>query len=242
MDTKLIDDRVNIVVEEQFGEFDALISAVQHVATSNPPAAQRVILCNNLVVGLTARIEESLRQIFVENLRIIEECEFTFFDLKAELQKASFGSSILELKKSIDWETGRKRSKQLFDLLSGFSSFKLPVASIVNNQGNMRTAEVTEIAKRFGINGLWRAVASDGKFAAEWGEDSIQRLEGKIVQKWNAVFDERDNVVHRVSQANGWSTDVIIEHIEFAKHVVGTIGAVVAADCITWFEELASRK
>lgn len=242
MSAKLVYDRINLVVEEQFGEFDALIGAVRHVEQSSPTPAQRVILCNNLVVGLTARIEESLRQIFVEYLNIIQECKYTFFDLKPDLQRASYSSCVLELKNVGDWDVNRRRIKDLFDLLSGVSDFKLPVASIINNQGNMRSAQVTDIAKRFGVTGLWLSVASDSDVLADWDDDNVRRLEGRVIQKWNAVFDERDNAVHKVSQASGWSPDIIVSHIDFAKKVVRAIGLIVAADCDKWLKDLNGSK
>jgi len=238
MDSHAIIARLSVVVEEQLDEFDALWSAVDHVAQSSPSAKQRVILCNNLVVGLTARIEEALREIFMEYLRVVEDCDAAFSDFKDELQKSSFGSAIVALKKNGSWDDAKRKTKDLHDLLSGAHIFKLAAVTIVNNQVNMRSAEITDIAKRLGLNGIWRHVVVDEWFAAQWGEDHLARLEGMVVQKWNAVFDERDNVVHRVSQANGWSTSVIMEHIEFSKQVVRSLGFAVAKDCKDWHDSL----
>ncbi len=238
MDSHTISARLAVVVEEQLDEFDALCSAVNHVADSSPSAKQRVILCNNLVVGLTARIEEALREIFIEYLRVVEECDAAFSDFKIELQKSSFGSAIVALKKNDNWEEATRKTKDLHDLLSGARIFKLAAVTIVNNQGNMRSAEVSEIAKRLGLTGIWRHVIVDEWFAAHLGEDHLARLEGMVIQKWNAVFDERDNVVHRVSQANGWGIDVIIEHIEFSKQVVRSLGFAAAKDCVDWHDAL----
>jgi hypothetical protein len=70
------------------------------------------------------------------------------------------------------------------------------------------------------------------------GEDDLSRLESLIIKKWNELFDERDNVVHRVSQANGWSADVIIDYIEFLKKVVERIGVIVSEDCLNWHVKL----
>lgn len=234
MEPHLISQRFAATVDEQLSEFDALKSAVMHVAHSAPGPTQRVILCNSLVVGLTARIEEALRQICNEYLRIVEDCHATFFDFKDDLKKASFSSALMSLKKNENWDDAKRKIKELDELLSGERSFKLAVALLVNNQGNMRSSEVTDIAKRIGLNGLWRAVAADQWFVERLGEDNTARLEGLIVQKWNAVFDERDNVVHRVSQANGWSTDVIDEHIDFCRHVVKVIGSIFNIDCSQW--------
>lgn len=234
MDSFAINTRLTVVIEEQLGEFDALWSAVDHVSQSSPSAKQRIILCNNLVVGLTARIEEALREIFMEYLRVVEDCEAAFLDFRDELQKSSFGSAVVALRKNGSWEDAKRKTKDLNDLLSGGRVFKLAAVTIVNNQGNMRSAEVTDIAKRFGLNGIWREVVSDEWFAPQLGEDHLVRLEGMVIQKWNAVFDERDNVVHRVSQANGWGTDVIKDNIEFSKQVVRSIGVVVAKDCADW--------
>lgn len=240
MDTHAINARLSAVVDEQLSEFDALKSAVDHVERSSPSARQKVILCNNLVVGLTARIEEALREIFMEYLRVVEDCDASFFEFKDELQKSSFGCAIMALKKNGNWDEAYKKTKELHDLLSGSRIFKLAAETIVNNQGNMRSAEVTDIAKRLGLNGIWRHVVVDEWFAAQFGEDQLVRLEGIVIQKWNAVFDERDNVVHRVSQANGWSPSVITEHIELCKQVVRSLGFAVAKDCTDWHDSLTA--
>lgn len=240
MDSHAINARISAVVDEQLREFDALWSAVDHVEESSPSARQKVILCNNLVVGLTARIEEALREIFMEYLRVVEECDGSFFAFKDELQKSSYEAAIVALKKNVNWDEACKKTKELHDLLSGNRIFKLSAETIVNNQGNMRSAEVTTIAKRLGLNSIWRLVVVDDWFAVQFGEDHLVRLEGMAIQKWNAVFDERDNVVHRVSQASGWSPSVITEHIEFCKNVVRSLGSVVAKDCTDWHDSVTA--
>jgi|AntAceMinimDraft_1070359.scaffolds.fasta_scaffold76289_1 hypothetical protein len=131
MDSHAINARLSAVVDEQLSEFDALRSAVDHVEKSSPSARQKVILCNNLVVGLTARIEEALREIFMEYLRVVEDCDASFFELKDGLQKSSFGSAIVALKKNGNWDEAYKKTKELHDLLSGNSIFKLAVENIV---------------------------------------------------------------------------------------------------------------
>ena len=176
----------------------------------------------------------------MEYLRVVEECEAAFLDFREELQKSSFGSAVVALRKNGSWEDAKKKTKDLNDLLSGGKVFKLAAVTIVNNQGNMRSAEVTDIAKRFGLKGIWREVVIDEFFAPRLGEDHLARLESLVIQKWNAVFDERDNVVHRVSQASGWGTDVIKENIESSKQVVRSIGVVVAKDCTDWHGSLST--
>jgi hypothetical protein len=240
MDTLTINTRLAVVIDEQLGEFEALGSAVAHVAQSSPSSKQRVILCNNLVVGLTARIEEALRETFMEYLRVVEDCDAEFADFKDALKKSSLEFAVVALKKYGSWDEAKRKTRDLHDLLSGRSVFKLAAETIVNNQGNMRSAEVTDIAKRLGLNKIWREIARDAWFAAQLGEDHLARLEGMVILKWNSIFDERDNVVHRVSQANGWSASVIIDHIEFSKQVVRSIGYVVTKDCTDWHDSLTA--
>jgi hypothetical protein len=234
MTPDVIRRRLEVVVEEQLLEFDALKGAVLHVAHSSPSSAQRVILCNTLVVGLTARIEESFRQLFVEYLRIVEECPANFFDLRSDLRDYCFESAVFALKRKADWDEAKRRNGELAHLLSGASDFKLEKARIVDNQGNMRSKEVTAVAKRFGVNSVWKLIAQAQSLIDEIGEDDLSRLESLIIKKWNELFDERDNVVHRVSQANGWSVDVIVDYIEFLKKVVARMGVIVSEDCVNW--------
>ncbi|MCA3436888.1 MAG: hypothetical protein INF48_06165 [Rhodobacter sp.] len=230
--------RLEVVVEEQLREFDALKGAVLHVKDSSPSSVQRVILCNTLVVGLTARIEESFRQLFVEYLKIVEECSASFHDLRSELRDCCFEAAVHALKSKADWDEAKRKNVDLTHLLSGASDFKLEKARIVNNQGNMRSKEVTAVAKRFGVHGVWELIAQAQSLVDEMGEDDLSRLEGLIIKKWNELFDERDNVVHRVSQANGWSADFIVDYIEFLKKVVTRMGVIVSEDCLNWHVSL----
>ncbi len=81
MNADEIFQRFMLVQQEQLSAFDGLADAVDHVAHSRPSPRQRVILSNNLVVGLTARIEEALRECFKEYLLVAQECDLLFTEM-----------------------------------------------------------------------------------------------------------------------------------------------------------------
>lgn len=229
-----ISERFALVVDEQLQEFGALKTAVEHVNQSNPAAIQRVILCNNLVVGLTARVEESLRQVFSEYLKIVEDSDAKFFQFRESLKKSAFESALVSLKRRDDWENVERKVGELHALLSGETEFRLAVVTIVDNQGNMRSSQVTDIAKRIGVDKIWIRISDEEIFSNSMNEEKIDRRANLIIQKWNEIFDERDRVVHRVSQASGWSVDKIIEHITFCEQIVKKVGSILSDDCMEW--------
>lgn len=238
MDVDDVRKNVGLIVEEQILAFGELESAVMHVANSSPSPSQRVILCNNLVVGLTARIEEAIRQIFSEYIRGVEGSDATFYELSPLLRESGYAASVKQLRRKCDWDDAKANAKALDTLLSGATEFSLAVSEIVFNQGNMRSAEVTDISKRIGISELWRKIAEENSFNSLFDEEDGERLLGMVVAKWNGIFDERDAVVHRVSQASGWSTDKLVENIQFCRAVIKTIGSIFVDEFAIWYSHV----
>ena len=166
-------------------------------------------------------------------------------EMRPELQKASYKGALealRRLEKTRDWQSAAVTIGELQDCLSGTKRFQLEIERVIDNQGNMRSKQITDIAQRFGITDFWGSIALAESFKEYFGGSTVDTRKTQIIQKWNGIFDERDLVVHRVSQANVWSAEMILEHITFAKLVVEQIGTSLASDCDSWIRECDGRR
>lgn len=235
--------RFTLLSEEQNSAFDKLIEAANYVGNSKANREIRVILSNYIVVALTARIEESFRSSLLEYLKIAQSSEYRFSELREALQKSAYRSSIENLRTlQSDRKAAQSELVALSECLEDKVEFRLPQQQLVYNQGNMRSAEVTALCKRFGISDIWHKVSSSKSTLDYFGEDEASRCQSFVIEKWNGIFDERDLVVHQVSAASGWAAEVIIEHVEFCKVIFLEFSRSVSDECKIWLEECAVRR
>lgn len=207
-----------------------LAEVLQYIETNKPNARLRVVLLNNTIVTLTATVEEILRGLFQEYLSILENNFVDYRKLRKDLQKSNLECTIQALRKSVDLKDATVMVTSLSTCMNGLLGYRLLKERLVYNQGNFRSTQVTEIAKSFGISCLWRKICDSSEIEDYIGEAALDMRETRLLAKWNEVFEERDLVVHRVSQANGWAPERINESIRLSRLVVKRISVCLLKD------------
>src|SRR5713226_2463659 len=86
-------------IEDDWKEALATLDAVvTHVADSNPAAALKIVILNNVIVALVSTTEEALRELFQEYLKIIEATFENHQRLRLDIQKANLECGIQQLR------------------------------------------------------------------------------------------------------------------------------------------------
>ena len=230
---KDLTQRFDAIIGDYEAALDTLAEVLQHIEATKPDARLRVVMLNNTIVALTATIEEALRGLFQEYLSILEESFEDHRELRRALQKANLDRAIQYLKKCKtdgDFKPAATVVSNLAMCLNGQSGYRLLKERIVYNQGNFRSLQVTEISKDVGFSDLWRSVCDCTEVDDYTGEAIVETRVTRLTAKWNEVFDERDLVVHRISQASGWAPERIQESIDLSRLVVKRISICLSKD------------
>lgn len=221
----------NSIIGDHDLAVSTLTDVLNYVEVNNPDAKLRIVILNNTIVALCATIEEILRALFTEYLTVLEANFEDFRLLRMDLQRANLNCAVQELKKMNKSEEDLKAATLVVTGLSiclnGRAGYRLLKESLVSNRGNFRSCQVTEISKNIGLPGLWRRVCDSPAIEDYTGEANLPTREMRLITKWNELFDERDLVVHRVSQASGWATNRIKESITLCSMVLRRV-----AECL----------
>jgi len=226
-------ERFDAIVSDFKSALHTLGGVLGYVAATGPAAELRVLILNNNIVALTAMIEEALRGLFREYLSILEESIDDHRELRETLQKANLESAIQKLKKHSrepDFKGAAILVSNLERCLNGRAGYQLLKEEITYNQGNFRSKQVTEMSKSVGITNLWRWVCDCSLVEDTTGESNLDARVTRTTATWNEIFDERDLVVHRISQASGWGAERIEQSIYLGAIVVERVAACLAAD------------
>jgi len=73
-------------------------------------------------------------------------------------------------------------------------------------------------------------------FTEYFGDDDVDRRLTIFTTKWNEVFDERDTIIHRVSQASGWADERIRQAIELFLLVIRRVSECLIVDADSFAE------
>jgi len=73
------------------------------------------------------------------------------------------------------------------------------------------------------------------------GETVLDSRVERLAARWNEIFDERDTIVHRLSQASGWSDDKIREAAKLTVLVMKRLSEVLAEDADHLISEHTNR-
>lgn len=191
-------------------------------------------MTNSVIVSALSTAEEAFREVFIEALNILEQYVPTHDHLHNQLKKANSEKSIDLVKKLL--KEGKKADatlalRGLSRCLNSEPGYKLATTELTDNKGNFRSSQLTEISKSLGINEIWKLIAS-GPAVSELlgGETDIDRATTILINDWNALFDERDLIVHRVSRASGWGSERVKAAIELAQLVLSRLSAVLEAE------------
>ena len=199
--------RFDAIIDDFEAALATLSEVLEHVEETKPNSRLRVVMLNNTIVALTATIEEALRGLFQEYLSILEESFEDHRRLRQALQKANLDCAIQDLRKyknNEDFNTAAIVVSNLEKCLTGQPGYQLLKEQLTYNQRNFKSHQVTEISKNVGISSLWQQIC-DGREIEEFtGETIVDARVTRLTGDWNKIFDERDLVVHRISQASGW--------------------------------------
>lgn len=221
-------------IEDDWKEALATLDAVlTHVADSNPAAPLRIVILNNVIVALVSTTEEALRELFQEYLKIIEKRFENHQCLRLDIQKANLECGIQQLreyKTEADLAKAAGIVRELSKCLNGEAGYMLFKEELTYNKSNFRSSQLTETAKNMGIHKMWSSISDCSDVEAYTGESVLETRVNKLIAAWNAVFDERDLVVHNISKASGWGAVKIREAMTLFLLIMARISAYLVAD------------
>jgi len=225
--------RFDAIIDDFEVAIATLSEVLQHGEETKPNNRLRVVMLNNTIVALTATIEEALRGLFQEYLSILEESFVDHRRLRQALQKANLDCAIQDLRKyknNEDFKTAAIVVSNLEKCLTGQPGYQLLKAQLTYNQRNFKSQQVTEISKNVGISSLWQQICDCREIEEFTGETIVDARVTRLTGDWNRIFEERDLVVHRISQASGWASELIQLSIEISKIVVKRIASCLSID------------
>ena len=184
---------------------------------NQPDAGLRVLMVNSVIVGTVSVVEEILRQLFIEYLTIVEKSIDSHKKLRGTLRDINTQKYVENLRKLVKEKNEIDAIKLLDELrrcLNGEQNYHLAKEAISYNKGNFRSDQLTEIAKNIGLSEVWMKISDDATVSEYTGITVGKPCVTKLIYEWNLIYDERDLVVHRISQANGWSAQRVMLGID----------------------------
>jgi hypothetical protein len=228
-------------IEDDFHNALATLEAVlKHVDDTKPAPSLRIVILNNVIVALISSTEETLRDLFEEYLTILEESFANHLWLRENLKKANLECAIQllnEHKRDADFHNAASLVKDLSTCLNGEPSYHLLKDQLTFNRGNFRSGQLTETAKNSGVSKLWSNICECEEVEAYTGESVLDSRVRKLTGAWNSLFDERDVIVHRVSQASGWGAPRILDAMSLSRLVVQRVVSCLVADISNLLEQ-----
>jgi hypothetical protein len=228
-------------VKEDIQNALALVKSVLCFVDTNQASPEiRVAILNNLIVSLVSIIEEGVRSLFVEYLAIIEENVGNYHMIRKNTTDSNIKCAAELLAQSVKPQKkidGLFIAKELIKCLENASGFKLFKNEITHNRNNMRTEQVGNIAKSVGLEKFWESVRSRQEARDFFPDKNDVQVEQSMLQKWNELFDERDIIVHQISQANGWGQTKISPYISFLDTMATCITYCLADDAKAFLEK-----
>lgn len=225
--------RLQAILDDFNEAVRVLRDGLQLISNGDGSADVKVMLLNSSIVSLSAVVEETIRSLLGEYLTVIRENYPDHRKLRADLQKANIDAAIDEIRGSKipgGAVTMARIAANIEHCLIGRDDYILHVERLTYNKGNFKSGEVTSVFKRAGLSSTWQIIC-DHQIIADWtGLDSNDARMTEIINQWNAIFDERDLVAHRISQASGWSGQRISQSVELCQLVLGRVVALLVAD------------
>ena len=218
-------------VREEFSDALATLDKVLVLGSDRrTDPTVRVSLFNSVIVAIVSTAEESLKDLFRTYLDILEQNIDRHSYLPNFLQTSNLdgGVAILRAILKSDRSTAANIAAQVAQCLTGGVGYVLFKDELTNNRGNFRSSQVTSIAKNVGLGEIWQAIADSAEVESLTGEAEVLPRTNDLIRRWNEVYDERDTIVHRISQANGWAEGRIREAMALFKCVIGRV-----ADCLS---------
>lgn len=234
-------ERFGAVLDDGKQTLANLSRVLAFIDAAKPDGPLLVLMINSVIVSSASAVEETIRQLFEEYLSILEEGIASHKRLRDDLRKANYEKSIHDLKRmlAVDDVVAIQKLEELRKCVTGEESYRLAKSTLANNQGNFRSQQVTELAKQLGIKDIWAIMLNDVTVADHVGLDVGPRCVQFFISEWNDVFNERDTVVHRLSQATGWGADKIEHSIQMFTLALTRMTHCLAADADKLLDEEA---
>ena len=224
--------RIQIIEDEFKRALAVLDDVLNYIEGHKPQPALRVMMLNNTIVALVSIIEETLRDLFKVYLTILEEGFTDYRWLRPQLRSANLESAVQLLREhrsESDFDSSAV-VKDLARCLDGASDFRLFKEELTYNKGNFRSRQLTDMAKNVGIERLWEQTCDSPEVEAYTGDAALETRVNKITALWNAVFDERDLVVHSISKASGWGAERIRQAAALFSLIIMRVAASLVRD------------
>jgi len=230
-------------IEPVLGDYESaiatLVASLDHIATTRPEPTLRVMFLNNVIVSLVSISEETLRSLFQRYLYCLQELVDNHGVLRKELQRRNARQGV-ELLRKLEAPTDSWRALEIIEKLSrclaNTPNFELFREALTFNQGNFRSGQITEVAKNCGMIEFLKTTCDCPSFTEYFGDDDVDRRLTIFTTKWNEVFDERDTIIHRVSQASGWADERIRQAIELFLLVIRRVSECLIVDADSFAE------
>lgn len=233
MNSTEVEDRFTAALNDFRTAVQSLIEALEFSVKAPIPTVATILL-NSGIVTLVSALEESIRNLVVEYLRVIGEISDDFRSLRTDLQKASVLAYVDEIKENRDdYNLIARAIDGLRKCVVGDADFIFLERRISYNRGNFKSTEVTDVVSRLGIRETWRLVCIDESLEEITGIVNLEARRNEVISKWNELFDERDVIVHRLSQASGWGLERIKASAGLTSAVVTRLARVLADDAIS---------
>lgn len=219
------------IIEDEFKRALAVLDDVlNYIEGYKPQPALRVMMLNNTIIALASIIEETLRDLFKVYLTILEEGFTDYRWLRAQLRSANLESATQLLREHRSDFDSSAVVRDLARCLDGASDFRLFKEELTYNKGNFRSRQLTDTAKNVGIERLWEQICDSAEVEAYTGDTVLETRVNKITALWNAVFDERDLVVHSISKASGWGAERIRQAAALFSLIIMRVAASLVRD------------
>jgi hypothetical protein len=230
--TVAIPPRFKTIEDEFKAALSVLDGVLSYIEQHKPEALLRVMMLNNTIVALVSISEETLRGLFDEYLTILEDGFSDYRWLRAQLQSANLESAmqlLREHRSDPDFDAAAV-VRDLSKCLDGVREFRLFKEGLTFNKGNFRSRQLTEIAKNIGMERMWEQICDAPEVEAYTGQALLETRVNKMTTLWNAVFDERDLVVHSISKASGWGAERIRQAAALFGLIIARVGACLVRD------------
>lgn len=229
-------DRLNVIRTEGAIALSNLQDVLTFIERQKPSPELRVLMVNSVIVSTVSTVEEVLRQLFIEYLTIVEERIDSHRKLRGPLREANAERSTDELRKLLREKQEAEALKLLDGLrrcLNGDSGYRIAKEAISHNKGNFRSSQVTEIAKSIGLAELWSKMSDDARVTEYTSLPAGADCTNQLIRAWNDIYDERDLIVHRISQASGWGPDRVRQGIELFDLVLERFAICLTQDLLS---------
>ena len=229
-------DRLDAIRAEGSKALGNLLNVLTFVDATRPAPELRVLMVNSVIVASVSTVKEVLRQLFVEYLTVIEERIDSHKKLRGQLREANAEKSTEEIRRFLKEKKEADAVKILDGLrrcLNGEPGYRIAKDSISYNKGNFRSTQLTEIAKLIGLSEVWAKIANGAAVADYTGLPSGDECTNRLIRDWNDIYDERDLVVHRISQASGWGAERVRQGIELFSLVLDRFAVCLTQDLLS---------